>query len=75
MLSCSRCRVDQMQGFGSAENAAHYENGDEGQNQMTKSEDAVGNLQADERNVRSRMFNGHQPLAGVVRIFHEDIRK
>ncbi|KRY66750.1 hypothetical protein T4A_4464 [Trichinella pseudospiralis] len=75
MLSCSRCRVDQMQGFGSAENAAHDENGDEGQNQMTKSEDAVGNLQADERNVRSRMFNGHQPLAGVVRIFHEDIRK
>ncbi|KRZ60092.1 hypothetical protein T02_15472 [Trichinella nativa] len=40
-----------MQGFGSAQDAAHDENGDQGQNQMTKSENAVGNLQADERDI------------------------
>ncbi|KRZ97461.1 hypothetical protein T08_3060 [Trichinella sp. T8] len=38
-------------GFGSAQDAAHDENGDQGQNQMTKSENAVGNLQADERDI------------------------
>ncbi|KRX74173.1 hypothetical protein T06_3447 [Trichinella sp. T6] len=49
--SSSICGVDQMQGFGSAQDAAHDENGNQGQNQMTKSENAVGNLQADERDI------------------------
>ncbi|KRX74158.1 hypothetical protein T06_1629, partial [Trichinella sp. T6] len=48
----------------------HDENGEQGQNQMTKSKDKVENLQT-----KSGMFNGQQLLASVVRICHEEIEK